>query len=495
MTAHSMLWQDGMFMWPHHMQQEMRFHAEQVALNHRWAIHHNWGIRSLDLDDDALQSGRLVIRSLQARFKDGTAVEIPAEGRLPFLELDEVAQGHDEVTIFLALPRLQTHRANTTPARSTEDANGLNTRYLEQVELLFDENTGEDPQEIPLRSPNVKLLAFVQPEQAREDVGYEFLPLMRFARQEEAGENRLRLDPKYIPPLLACDAWKPLLVDVLQFLFHRHTSLKERLANRVLTRGITFETQNPGDNVLLGQLRVLNEAVAVLNVLAFAEGIHPLLAYIELCRIVGQLAVFPPPGMTTPGRAPQLPPYNHDDLYTCFSEVKRYLTLFEPPEEIWEEREFVGEKLRMQVTMEAKWLAPAWQMFVGVQSPLAQTEVIRLLTKSGQLDMKIGSGPNVDAIFRGGRKGLEFTPVPQPPRILPSREGLTYFQIKRDSQQSEWTEVQNSLILAIRLDTNRIVLNPQGDLQGQRLLTLRIAGQAPTTMQFVLYLVPSIESS
>ena len=108
----------------------------------------------------------------------------------------------------------------------------------------------------------------------------------------------------------------------------------------------------------------------------------------------------------------ELPAYDHDDLGGCFGKVKRLLEASEPSKTAYEERAFVGEKLRMQVAMEAKWLEPAWRMFVGVQSPLPQADVVRLITRPDRLDMKIGSAGRVDEIFVKGQKGLEFTPEP-----------------------------------------------------------------------------------
>ena len=43
--------------------------------------------------------------------------------------------------------------------------------------------------------------------------------------------------------------------------------------------------------MMLGEL---NQAYSTLAVLAFAQGVHPFVAYIELCRIVGQLSIFTP---------------------------------------------------------------------------------------------------------------------------------------------------------------------------------------------------------
>ena len=65
---------------------------------------------------------------------------------------------------------------------------------------------------------------------------------------------------------------------------------------------------------------MFNEALAYLSNLAFVEGIHPLPAYLELCRLVGQLSIF-----HATRRPPDLPRYNHDDLGGCFHRIKHYL--------------------------------------------------------------------------------------------------------------------------------------------------------------------------
>jgi type VI secretion system protein ImpJ len=152
---------------------------------------------------------------------------------------------------------------------------------------------------------------------------------------------------------------------------------------------------------------------------------------------------------------------------------------------------FVGEGLRMQVSVERSWLEPVWQMFVGVQSQLPAEKVIRLF-KPGQLDMKIGSGDRVDDIFERGLPGLKFTPVDRVPRALPPATELTYFQVDRESRAEEWANVQKSLTLAIRFNQKRVVVNPQGTLQGQTEVTLlnpSAVPAPPTTLKFSLFVV------
>src|SRR5262249_38899560 len=143
-------------------------------------------------------------------------------------------------------------------------------------------------------------------------LGYETLPIARVRKPPKAG-TAPQLDRAYIPPLLACDAWPVLARDVLQNLHDSFGKRREMLGAQVVSRGITFESRERGDLLILMLLHSVNEADASLQVLAFAEGVHPFPVYLELCRLVGRLALF---GDTR--QTPELPRYDHDDLGGCF---------------------------------------------------------------------------------------------------------------------------------------------------------------------------------
>jgi type VI secretion system protein ImpJ len=494
MSGRSVLWYEGMYLLPHHSQAAERLAQQELQRGHKWDAHYNWGLRTLDLDREALTNYRFVVRSLTARLRDGTLVAIPEDGNLEALDLKPALARASEVTVLLALPPLQLGKANVPPDDVPDElpAGGRSgdqlptgegnekkgdTRFLVDVHDLEDENTGVNPQPVHVRLLNVKLLLG-----SEEHPGFELLPIARVMKPATA-EAVPELDVTYIPPLLACDAWPPLAAGILESIYDRLGKKMESLARQVTGRNISFDSRQRGAMMRLTQLDVVNEGYALLNVLAFAEGVHPLRAYLELCRLVGQLAIF---GESR--RVPELPRYDHDDLGGCFYRIRLYLDqlLSAMPVDSYEERPFVGEELRMQVTLEPKWLEPKWQMFVGVRTPLSADECVRLLTRSGNLDMKIGSVLRVDEIFARGEAGLRFAHSPQPPEALPTEPDLVYFQINRESQQQEWQNVQKSLTLGIRLNQNRIA----GNIQGQQTLTIRMGAQT-TTMEFTLYLITS----
>jgi type VI secretion system protein ImpJ len=454
----------------------------------RWDHHYNWGLRAFELDRDALANHRFVVRTLQLRLRDGTLVCVPEDGELPALDLRPALEREGALTVLLGVPIVHLGRANLAgprppaaeaakpgtpgapPERQRQTEGG---RYLLDSFDLEDENTGLNPQPVQLRRLNLQLLLSGQ-----DQAGYEVLPLVCLEKSAAADASP-QVHLPYIPPVLACDAWAPLQQGVLQAVYDRLGRKGELLADQVRSRGISLESHAQGDSLIVGQLHALNEAYALLNVLAFARGVYPLTAYSELCRLVGQLAIF-----GDSRRPPELPRYDHDDLGGCFYAVKRHLDalLDQIVEPDYKSRPFEGAGLRMQVTLEPSWLEAQWLMYVGVKTTLPTADCVNMLTR-GQLDMKIGSSERVDRIFVMGAAGLRFAHTPAPPRALPSLPGLIYFEVSRDSD--EWQNVQRSLTLAIRLNENRVA----GNIQGQRTLTVKTGNGPNVPMEFTLYVV------
>ncbi len=471
MTARAVHWHEGMFLRPQQFQAAERNALAILARNSRWDLHHGWGVRRVEWEPEALATYRFALRTLEARFRDGTTLVLPEDGSQPALDLKAVLAKSNRVTIHVAVPQLRLGRANVGAADGA--------RYATDLQEFEDENSGVNPQPVSVRLPNVRLLT-----DADELTGFDTLPIARVEKSARA-EAVPQLDEAYIPPVLACDAWPVLQVGILRTIFDRIGKKLEVLAGQVTSRGITLDSHGQGDARIIGQLARLNEAHALLSNVGFVDGIHPLVAYLELCRLVGQLSIF-----ARSARPPQLPRYDHDDLGGCFWKVKQYIDglLNEVEEPAYEERAFIGAGMRMQVAIEPKWLEPAYVMFLGVRSPLGSEEIVRLLTQAGRLDMKVGSSERVDQIFAKGAAGLKFNPSPRPPRALPSATDLTYFQIDRDSTPAEWQFVEKSLSLAIRFNEKLI----EGNIQGERELKLKIktGGGQTATIQVTLYVVP-----
>jgi type VI secretion system protein ImpJ len=475
-------WHEGMFLRPHHFQAADRHAADQLRLSARFDVHHNWGLRAAELDVGALKNYRFVVTGLEARLRDGTLVvaRTGTEQALAPLDLKPAVEAlppGGTLDVLLAVPTLRLGAAN---AGGRDDGAA---RYVVDpaTEPLPDENTGENENLVDFRRLNARLLTADQ-----EHGGYETIPVARIERSLQAG-GPPQLHRYYIPPLLACDGWPPLQEDVVSAVYNRVGGLVKQLARQVATQNIRLDTNSPEQRKVIERLRTLNECYAAFGVVARADGVHPFTAYLELCRLAGKLAVF---GPTATVADDDLPAYDHDDLGRCFFTVKRLVDdlLTQDFSQGYEMRPFTGDGLRMRVSLEPGWLAPACQVLVGVESPLPPAECARLLT--GKLNMKLGALERVDEVFRVGARGLDFVHEHKPPPALPSGPNLVFLRVNREASRDEWERVRETYNLAVRVNQALMV----GSSDGKPDLTIQADGRT-TTLRFTLYVVPPAQST
>ncbi|MGF1581028.1 MAG: type VI secretion system baseplate subunit TssK [Gemmataceae bacterium] len=472
MKNQSVHWHEGMFLRPHHFQMAQRYWAFSAAQGNKWDLHYGWGIRSIDIDPDALTNYRFVVRRVQARLRDGTIVHIPEQGTLGPLDLAPAFEKMSTVTVYLAVPVLRTGQPNLQD--NPEDALA---RYRITPQEMPDENTGIDAQQLVVRQLNVQLLLSVQ-----NTMGYEVIPLGRLRLSSDA-ESTPELEPSFFPPVLACEGWEPLRFSIVHNLCERLGQKIDLLTGRITAEGITFDTEGDGHQEILWQLHELNQAATTLNLFRSVAGMHPVWLHTELCRVVGKLAIF-----GAERRPPALPHYDHDDLGGCLFALKKiidtYLDSFIEPD--YKQRSFVGKGLGLEVSLEPSWLERGWELYIAIKSRLEAKQVVALFGPNGMLNMKIGSASRVDTIFKFAQEGLHFSHVPLPPRVLPSDSDLVYFQLQRDADDREWAEVQASPTLAVRIVLDALA----GDIQGKRAITLQLDDETPT-IQMTLYVLRS----
>jgi type VI secretion system protein ImpJ len=463
-------WFEGMFLRPHHFQASERFWAETLQTSQQWDNQYNYGVRQVELSSEAIANHQVQVNLCHARMRDGTLISIDPGQELDRVDLKPAFANESAVQVFLAVPKLKMGLANVA-------VDGSKHRYSAATQSLQDETSGGNDQDIQLRSLNVKLLLSTQ-----DLAGYEVLPIAQIQRAGQR-EATPEVDPSYFPPLLAVDAWPALGTGIIRAIYDLIGKKIEVLAEQVSLRGITLASQEPGDLERLLMLSELNNAYATLGVMTFAGGVHPLAAYTELCRIVGRLSLF-----GADHRVPELPRYDHDDLARIFRRVKELIELLlgTIKDYEYEQRFFEGEGKGMRVTLESKWLGSDWQWFVGVmRGSLPEKECLALLSP-GELDWKLGSARQVDALFEFAAGGLHLTPLPNAPRALPPSRDWLYFEISR--QNEAWKDVLQTQTLAMRLK-DALIVN-KAELQGKRKLVVSVRGKQ-CALHFALFAVPT----
>lgn len=479
-------WSEGMLVRPHHFQAAERYWTERCQISEQWDHQYNYGLRAIEFSKEALANHQFQVHVLQARMKDGTLVSLDSGQEPDRVDLNEAFLGLDQslvdlqaafaqtpvVRVYLAVPKLEIGKANVGRPGQAEAP-----RFLERQQTMQDESLGGNDQELAVKALNVRLVLSTQ-----DLSGYELLCIAQIQR---AGEEKStpEVDRNYIPPVLAIDGWPALGRDIVRAIYDVIGKKIEVLSQQVINRGMSLDSRDPGDLDRILMLSHLNSGYSALEALAFASGVHPFVAYTELSRLLGNLAIF---GKNR--RPPAIPRYDHDDLGRIFHYLRDQIEalIHVVRDYDFEQRYFVGVGLGMQVTLEPKWFNSDWQWYVGVNKGDLSEKEIRDLLSPGQLDWKLGSSRQVETLFTHRAEGLHLSPLERAPRALPLSRDWIYYEVSR--KNTAWRDVQETQTLAMRLKDS-LILN-QDRLQGER--TMEVASRTKhASLQFALFAVPN----
>ncbi len=76
-------WTEGLFLRPHHFQQNDRYHEHLLELRARYATPYPWGFSHLEIDRDLAQQSKFALRRAAGVMPDGTPFDIPTDSPLP----------------------------------------------------------------------------------------------------------------------------------------------------------------------------------------------------------------------------------------------------------------------------------------------------------------------------------------------------------------------------------------------------------------------------
>lgn len=467
-------WAEGMFLRPQHFQASDRYWSEALTTALQWDQHYHYGVRTIQISKEALANHQVQVTGLQARMRDGLLLNLDG-AQLNRLDLKPAFAKASSVIVYLAVPKMILGRPNVGQTSQNADF-----RFVPVTLSMQEECQGGNDQPIEFRAANVRLVTSTE-----ELGGLEILPIGRVQRAGVA-DAVPELDGDYFPPMLAVDAWPPLRLGIIREIYDIIGRRIEVLSEQLTKRGAKLATSQVGDldNILL--LHTLNEAHAYLHCLTFAQGVHPFLAYRELCRVVGMLSIFDPARRTQ-----GIPEYDHDDLARIFKWIRsRILQLLDQgPEAEFEQRYFEGAGPGMQVAIESRWLNAGWDWYVGVNGQNISESECRKLLQPGKLNWKMGSANKVDMIFRLRLPGVEPQELPDPPYPLPALRGWTYYEVRREG--AAWNDVLATQTLAIRF-TNELIGNLD-TLAGKQTVEVKLPDDR-ALLRFALFAVPRAKS-
>jgi type VI secretion system protein ImpJ len=422
------VWTEGLFLQPQHLQQQERYIERLVRASTAGLRPFAWGLTRLELDADLLTLGKFAVRVAAGILPDGTPFTAPGDVDPPRpIDLPETARNS---IVYLILPARQPGGVETAPAEQVETV----ARYVVAEHEATDINAGYQGS----ATLQIGRLRLRHARGGATRPGHAAIGLARIA--EVRPDKSVMLDEGYIPPILVTEA-APVLagfVSTLQGLLHHRA---EALAGRI-SEGGTRGAGELGDYMML---QLCNRYEPLVTHLAATVGqLHPEAFYQVAVALAGELATF----TEARKRPTAFPPYKHDDLTATFRPViaalRQSLSAVLEQNAVpipLQERKF---GIRVGPISDRTLVANAtWVLAVKAQIP---AEALR---RNFPTLCKIGPVEQIRELINVALPGIAVRPLPVAPRQLPYYAGTTYFELDRSS--AYWAALARSGGIAIHV--------------------------------------------
>jgi type VI secretion system protein ImpJ len=402
-------WSEGLFLRPHHLQQNDRYHEHLLESRVRHATPYPWGFSELEIDRDLAQQSKFALRRAAGVMPDGTPFSIPNDSPLPpAIVVPETAAGQ---IVWLSIP---IGAANTREADDREAESAA--RYVIGAETFIDSSsTLRIEEEIDVAFPR---LGFELRKTSKP--GYIGLGI---AKITEVRDKTIIFDEKFVPPVLVCQAY-PVVEGWIDRAIGWIDNKLEELARYAADPSAGGGLQSVEYLVL----QLLNRHIAVLKHLRSSSYVHPERLFEEFLRLVGELATFATPER----RAREYPFYDQDDLENVFAPVMRDL------------QDFLSARLgRRAIRLEI--IERAQNAFV---SPIRDRSLFRnatlLLEVTARRPLveiqndfphlfKVGPNTKMNEIVHANLPGVPLVHLPTPPPHIRAITDHVYFYLDRKS--------------------------------------------------------------
>jgi type VI secretion system protein ImpJ len=451
-------WGQGMFLQPQHFQQQDAYHDARLRRYLHLLLPFGWGVKSIVINEAALQNFRLEIEQCELVTWEGTIVRfqgssLPSNARLqPRTFEDAMDPGGRPLGVYLGLKQLQWEEPNVAssePAAGRSPAAGKRRRYSLQ-ELPTPDLFTSNGQGYALQY----LLHEVQILFDDEIGSAQDSELVKIATLERTAEGRgAVLSRRYIPPCVSVRA-SPVLEGMLKELRDLLTAKGRELAEYKSQRKVHTVNLGSRDTVFLLMMQTVNRYIPLFHHHLEVEETHPCDFYALMRQLIGELSTFSESVSVLGG---PLPAYRHDQLWECFEPALRLAKellneLTKGPDYVvplvFDGEYFAG-------ALDKRFFEGSNRYYLSIKVDMPPREVLRRLTETG----KICSREEMEALRKQAIPGLNVAYLENPPEELPRRAHCSYFVI--DHHSYLWKRIEQRQNLAVYCE----LPSPQTDME------------------------------
>ncbi|MEM8577370.1 MAG: type VI secretion system baseplate subunit TssK [Pseudomonadota bacterium] len=422
------LWNEGLFLQPHHFQQADRYHETLVTGLAQRMGPYLWGVSALEIDEENLKFGQFAIKSCAGLTPDGTVFRVPgAEDHPPALE---VPKDLKNCVVYLSVPQ---RRQGALEVDMTGAE--LSAARLRPAEIEVTDVTSTGKKAVTMGVGKLRLQFALEVDDLADRL---VIPIAKIIEVKPDGE--VLLDKSFVASCLDLRAAQPL-ADFRGELVGLLNARKQALAGRMSEGGSAKGVAEISDFMLL---MVVNRAQPVMQHIAGIENVHPEAFYRMCVGLAGELATF----MADDKSAPEFEPYAHDRLTETFAPVfkalRKYLSSVLEQTAISIPLDPRKYGISVGVIADRKLLSTAG-FVLAVQADIPAENVRRHF----QNQAKIGPVEEIRQLVNSALPGIPLRPLPVAPRQIPYHAGVVYFELDGDS--NHWGKMRTSGGIAVHV--------------------------------------------
>lgn len=433
------LWHQGLFLQPHHFQQNDLFIQSLFSPHNLYHSPYFWGCGRFAVQDAALSQRTMEIEMCELIFQDGTWVKYPGNAVIQPRSFENISfdvEGETPVTVYLGIKKWNRCDKNTTSIESPGSINSVSTRCISFVEPESVNDLHEGGETVNVRKLDfiIKLFWEHEIDQFKE---YLMIPVCRLELKEE----KIGLSNSYIPPTYLISG-SEMLMKILKNLRENIISRSRIFESYKFSQGLTSDFDAHFLPHLL-VLSTLNRSLPILNHIIELKTFHPHAAYSALRQMVGDLSTFTDRinalGQLKDG-TPLLPEYDHENLFHCFNEAQILLGELLRGISIGGESIFsmIRDNNYFRAQLPAEEFRDSYLYFIVLKSASDTDLIINEMQKI----VKIGNSKNIDNMISRALPGVPVKHRLVPPPGMPKHAGSYYFRI--DSKHHLWEEIKRS---------------------------------------------------
>jgi type VI secretion system ImpJ/VasE family protein len=418
-------WNNGQFLQPHHFQYLQRVGAQYNRLNRHFSLPYVDGLIDFELDTEALNGARVVVKHFSAIMPNGLELSEPGNCILKPLDLTEALKSYpEELTVSIAVPHWSELEANL----ADEPLSETRKIYLVKENLVRDENSGDNEITVVTRKINARLVTNLD-----DTADMQVLPILRLKILAHESSVRVTVDDKYIPPYVLLSTDSPLFSMVYNLLVDTRRC-RDKVLNTLTSTRFKPESFSGIDAYNALMLRILNLYENRLSHLLRPGRISPFGLYVELTSFLAELM-----GINPINDIREIGEYIHYDsapqFITVISDIRSFIAAeggitynrlnFAPIDE--------GAYLYAALSMEN--IVRAGDIYLAIRTDAEDRVTIEALEQGDTFKLINPGAKNVRV------RGIKLSGLRYPPRFLPVLSRTQWFKLELSESSRVWNEM------------------------------------------------------